>query len=62
MEFRGFKARWFLEYYYKGKWKLTSFYCDNTWEKAIAFCARIKRAPGKRYRVSSVALLLEEDN
>ena len=62
MEFRGFRARWFLEYYCNGKWQLSPSYADGTWEFAVTFCARVNRN-GKmhsKYRVSSVALQIED--
>jgi hypothetical protein len=65
MKFRGLIARWFLEYYCNNKWQLSASYRDGTWEQAVEFCARVRRWRNcdmyTKYRVSSIALLLEDN-
>ena len=65
MQYRGFKARWYLECFniITKKWQLSSVFVDGLWEEAVTECA--KRYEGstiksRKFRVSPVAILLEE--
>ena len=60
MEFRGFKARWHLEFYSsKKEWTLMPiFWVDGTWEEAVTKCATLTRTHPK-WRVSPTAVLLD---
>lgn len=65
MQFRGFKARWYFEYYnlLSNKWLVSKRFYDGTWEDAVTALSELVRhrahnSPDK-FRVSPIAVLEE---
>jgi len=68
MEFRGFKARWYFEYYntISKEWLASKKFYDGTWEDAVTMLSKLarhrvgrysKQNTRDRFRVSPVAVL-----